>query len=274
MENLAVIRKRNKGAVLRKLRLFGSGRWILGSLLPLLIVVVWQYVSSRSIVDVLLFPAPSTIVQSFIEMIRSGELYRHMEISMKRTLLGFLLGGSLGLLIGAIVGLFRYAEDVLDPIMQMVRTIPMLALTPLFILWFGLGEMSKVLLIALGSFFPLYVNTFLGVRNVDARLFDVALVLEFSRYKQFTKLILPAAMSNILLGIRLSLSISWVLLVVAELMGASRGVGFLIQDARTFVRTDVVFIGIFLFAAFGKVSDSLVRILERRLLKWQDTYKG
>lgn len=141
MENLAVIRKRNKGAVLRKLRLFGSGRWILGSLLPLLIVVVWQYVSSRSIVDVLLFPAPSTIVQSFIEMIRSGELYRHMEISMKRTLLGFLLGGSLGLLIGAIVGLFRYAEDVLDPIMQMVRTIPMLALTPLFILWFGLGEM-------------------------------------------------------------------------------------------------------------------------------------
>ncbi|MFC5703947.1 ABC transporter permease [Cohnella faecalis] len=264
-----------------KFNLFASGKRssvgkkvVLGSVIPILIVSVWQYLSSNGIVDAILFPAPSTILNSFYEMIVSGELIDHLKISVVRAMLGFLLGGSLGLLAGLVVGMFVRAEELLDPTMQMLRTIPLLALTPLFILWFGLGETSKVLLIAFGAFFPLYVNAFLGVRNVDAKLFDVAKVLEFNRFRQITRLVLPAAMPNVLLGLRLSLSVSWLLLVVAELMGASRGVGFLIQDARTFVRTDVVFIGIFLFAAAGKLTDSLVRMLEHWLLKWQDSYKG
>lgn len=257
-----------------KNRVLAGRKYILGGVIPVLIIIVWQYASANRLVDPVLFPAPSTIVATFVDMLRTGELYRHLEISFIRAILGFLLGGSLGLLIGVLVGMFRTAEDVVDPTMQMLRTIPMLALTPLFILWFGLGELSKVLLIALGAFFPLYVNTFLGVRNVDAKLFEVSKVLEFNRYHQMTRLVLPAAMPNVLLGLRLSLSMAWVLLVVAELMGASRGVGFLIQDARTFVRTDVVFIGIFLFAAAGIVSDVTVRLLERTLLKWQDSHKG
>lgn len=207
-------------------------------------------------------------------MVATGELQSHLKVSVLRAFFGFLIGGSTGLLTGLLVGMFNKVEEVLDPTVQMVRAIPILAITPLFILWFGYGEVSKILLISLASFFPLYINTFLGVRNVDAKLFDVAKVLEFNRAQQMLRLVIPAAMPNFLLGLRLSISFSWMVLVSAELMGAEKGVGYLIQDARSFMRTEVVFIGILLFAAVGKLSDSFVRLLEQRLLKWQDTYKG
>ncbi|MNO33772.1 putative aliphatic sulfonates transport permease protein SsuC [compost metagenome] len=245
-----------------------------GSLLPVGILMLWQGFSMLGLADPALFPAPSSIVAELYRLLLSGELIDNLEISMARALGGFLLGGAAGLALGLFVGMHQRAEEYIDPTVQMLRTIPLLAITPLFILWFGFGELSKVLLIAMGAFFPLYVNSFLGVRNVDAKLFDVAKVLEFSQSKLIRKLLLPAAMPNILLGLRLSLSISWMVLVVAELMGADRGVGYLIQDARSFMRTEVVFIGILLFAAVGKISDSLVRLLEARLLKWQDSFKG
>lgn len=257
-----------------KLRVVRGRKVIIGSLLPLVIVAGWQLVSGTGFVNDQLFPPPSAIATAFYHLLQSGELFHHLEISVIRALLGFLLGGSLGLFIGMTVGMFSRVEETVDPTIQMIRTVPLLAITPLFILWFGFGELSKILLIALGSFFPLYVNTFLGVRNVDAKLFEVARVLEFSRAKQMLRLILPAAMPNVLLGLRLSISIAWMVLVVAELMGADRGIGYLIQDARSFMRTEVVFIGIILFAAVGKITDSLVRVLERRFLKWQDSFKG
>lgn len=253
---------------LRKTRLWK------GSLLPVGLLILWQGVSTLGWADPALFPAPVSIAKELYQLLLSGELWDNLKISMARALGGFFLGGTAGLVLGLFVGMHQRAEEYIDPTVQMLRTIPLLAITPLFILWFGFGELSKVLLIALGSFFPMYVNAFLGVRNVDAKLFEVAKVLEFSQSKQIRKLLLPAAMPNILLGLRLSLSISWMVLVVAELMGADRGVGYLIQDARSFMRTEVVFIGILLFAAVGKISDSLVRLLEARLLKWQDSYKG
>lgn len=246
----------------------------LGSSLPILVLAIWQYIGARGLVDPMLFPAPTAIARTFYEMILSGELIDNLEISVLRALFGFLLGGGAGLLLGLTVGMFNRAEELLDPTVQMIRTIPLLAITPLFILWFGFGETSKVLMISLGAFFPLYVNTFLGVRNVDSKLFDVARVLEFGRFQQMIRLVLPAAMPNVLLGLRLSVSFAWLVLVVAELMGSDRGIGYLIQDARSYLRTEVVFIGILLFAAVGKLTDSLVRLLERRLLKWQDSFKG
>jgi sulfonate transport system permease protein len=180
----------------------------------------------------------------------------------------------LGLIFGLLVGVFRKFEDSIDPTVQMLRTIPHLAITPLFILWFGFGEFSKILLIAKGAFFPLYVQTFLGIRNVDSKLFDIARVLEFSKFKQITRLVLPAALPNVLLGLRLSIGVAWLGLVVAELMGSSEGVGYLIMDARQFSQTAVVFVGILIFAFVGKGSDSLVRILEKKLLKWRDNFNG
>jgi len=251
-----------------------SLRIILGALLPVAVLVIWQLASMFELISPQLFPSPVSIFSDFYTMIASGELFHHLGISVMRAMVGFLLGGASGLIIGLLVGLSKRTEQLLDPSVQMLRTVPLLAITPLFILWFGFGELSKILLISMGAFFPLYVNAFLGVRNVDAKLFDVARSLEFSRLHQITKVVLPAAMPNILLGMRLSLSVSWLCLVVAELMGAEQGIGYLIQDARAYMRTGVVFVGIFIFAIVGKLTDSLVRVLETRLLKWQDSYRG
>lgn len=251
-----------------------SKRLALGGLIPVLVLLVWQLASSLEWISPQLFPSPMVIFRSFFEIIVSGELLPHLGISVMRAMLDFIIGGGSGLIIGLLVGLFKRSEQLLDPSIQMLRTVPLLAITPLFILWFGFGELSKVLLISMGAFFPLYVNAFLGVRNVDAKLFDVARVLEFSRLHQVTKVILPGAMPNILLGVRLSLSTSWLCLVVAELMGADQGIGYLIQDARAYMRTEIVFVRIFIFATVGKLTDSIVRVLEAKLLKWQDSYRG
>ncbi|MNO23146.1 putative aliphatic sulfonates transport permease protein SsuC [compost metagenome] len=247
---------------------------IRGILLPLIVLLSWQLASMQGLISDQLFPAPLTILDEFFHLIRTGELFPHLKISFIRAALGFLIGGGAGLLLGILVGMFRKIEETVDPSVQMLRTIPLLAVTPLFILWFGFGELSKVLLISLGSFFPMYVNTFLGVRNVDAKLIEVSRVLEFSRLKQVTRLILPSALPNVLLGLRLSLSVAWLVLVVAELMGADEGIGYLIQDARSFMQTDVVFVGIGIFAAIGKLSDSIVKWFEDRLLRWRDSYRG
>lgn len=247
---------------------------LVGFLLPLAIIVIWQTLSGLKLVSPTLFPSPLIIAIEFLGMLQSGELLHHLKVSIQRAAYGFLLGGTLGLLAGLLVGLQKRAEQILDPSLQMLRTVPHLAITPLFILWFGFGEWSKVLLISLGAFFPLYVNTFLGVRNVDAKLFDVAKVLEFSKFKQITKLVLPSALTNVLLGLRLSLGVAWLGLVVAELMGSSEGIGYMIQDSRQFSRTSAVFVGIIIFAVVGKLADSVVRLLEERLLKWRDSYKG
>ncbi|USB33168.1 ABC transporter permease [Paenibacillus sp. YPG26] len=251
-----------------------SHHLVRGSLIPAIVLILWQTASSLEWISAQLFPPPLTILHSFYEVTVSGELWHHLKPSIMRAMSGFLIGGGSGLLIGLLVGLFKRSEQLLDPTIQMLRTVPLLAITPLFILWLGFGEVSKVLLISMGAFFPMYVNSFLGVRNVDAKLFDVARVLEFSRIQQVTKVILPGAMPNVLLGVRLSLSTSWLCLVVAELMGADRGIGYLIQDARAYMRTDIVFVGIIVFAVAGKLTDSFVRFLEKRLLKWQDIYRG
>lgn len=178
------------------------------------------------------------------------------------------------MLFGLFVGLFRSTEKTLDPSVQMIRMIPHLAIAPLFILWFGIGESSKILLIAKGAFFPLYINTFLGIRNVDNKLFEVSKVLAFSKFQQIIRLVIPAALPNILLGVRLSLGVAWLGLVVAELMGSTSGIGYLMSDARQFNKTSTVFVGIIIFAVIGKLTDSLVRFLEHRLLKWRDSYQG
>ncbi|WP_376739103.1 ABC transporter permease [Paenibacillus sp. 598K] len=243
-------------------------------MLPVALLVTWQGAGLLGLLNPTLLPTPLAILQELIDLTRSGELLGHLRISGWRALLGFLLGGSLGLAAGLWVGFSYKAERLLDPSLQMLRTLPHLAVAPLFILWFGFDETSKILLIAKGAFFPMYVNTFLGIRSVDNKLFDVAEVLQFSRWQLTIKLLLPGALPNLFLGLRLSLGVAWLGLVVAEMMGSSSGIGYLINDARYFSLTTVVFVGIIVFAVFGKLTDSLVKLLERRLLRWQDSYKG
>ncbi|HDR8094743.1 TPA: ABC transporter permease [Bacillus cereus] len=242
--------------------------------IPVIILIIWQLAGVFGLVSKTVLPTPLDIFLAFQDLIKTGELSGHLSISVFRAAAGFFIGGGLGIILGTIVGFSTRSEQYLDPSVQMLRTVPHLAVAPLFVLWFGFGETSKVLLIADGAFFPLYVNAFLGIRGVDSKLFDVARVLEFSKRKLITKLILPAALPNLLLGARLSLGVAWVSLVVAELMGSTEGIGYMIMDARQFSNTDIVFVGIIIFAFVGKFSDSLVRLLEVKFLRWRDNFKG
>lgn len=257
-----------------KRKAFQASNTLLGLLVPVVLLIVWETAAARGLLNPILLPAPSRIAEEFVALAVSGDLVLHLGVSAWRALLGFMLGGGLGLAAGIFVGFSYKAERLIDPSLQMLRTLPHLAIAPLFILWFGFGETSKVLLIAKGAFFPLYVNTFLGIRSVDKKLFEVGRVLEFNRWQLITKLIIPASLPHILLGIRLSIGVAWLGLVVAEMMGSSAGVGYLMNDARSFSLTALVFVCIILFAAAGKLTDSAVKLLERRLLRWQDSYKG
>lgn len=247
---------------------------LLGAILPVLLLGGWQLAGSQGWISTLLFPTPLTIGETFARLAASGELWSHLRVSIVRAALGFGLGAGLGLLFGLAVGLFRQTEKALDPSIQMIRMIPHLAVAPLFVLWFGIGEESKVLLIAKGAFFPLYINTFLGIRNADNKLFEVARVLGFSKFKQVIRLAIPAAMPNVLLGVRLSLGVAWLGLVVAELIASTSGIGYMMSDARQFGKTPAVFVGIIIFALVGMLADAVVRLLERRLLHWRDGYNG
>ncbi|MFE4709979.1 ABC transporter permease [Paenibacillus sp. NPDC056722] len=246
----------------------------LALLLPGSVLILWQTLGHYGIISEMLFPTPYTIGESFWNLAVSGDLWVNLRISAARALSGFVLGGGLGLLLGLLVGLFRRSEKLLDPSLQMIRMIPSLAVVPLFILWFGIGEESKVLLIAKGAFFPLYINTFVGIRGVDNKLFEVTRVLGYSRLKQISRLVLPAALPNVVLGVRLSLGLSWLGLVVAELIASSSGIGYMMSDARQFADTPVVFVGILVFAVAGLLSDTVVRLIERRLLRWKDNFQG
>jgi sulfonate transport system permease protein len=263
-----------KNSVKRRKFYLRASNLVLGLIVPVTLLLVWEVAGAMGYLNPVLLPTPSSIWKELVSMMETGELVRHLGISTWRALLGFLIGGGLGLTMGLWVGFSYKTERLLDPSFQMLRTLPHLAIAPLFILWFGFGETSKLLLIAKGAFFPLYVNTFLGIRSVDSKLFDVGKVLQFSKWQMITKLILPASLPNIFLGIRLSVSVAWLGLVVAELMGSSAGLGYLINDARSFSLTTVVFVGIIVFAVVGKLSDSIIKLLEARALRWQDGFKG
>ena len=245
-----------------------------GAMIPIVTIILWQLAGNYGWVSSEFLPSPLSIGKAFVNLSLTGELTHHLGVSMGRAGIGFLIGGLLGLLLGVFTGLFRTAEYVLDPSIQVLRLVPHLAIAPLIILWFGFGEVSKVAIIVSGSFFPLYINTFMGIRHVDNKLFEVAKVLGFNRYQKLRRLILPAALPSILLGLRLSLAVAWIGLVVAELIGSQAGVGFLINEAKQNSNTEVIFVGIILFAIVGKLIDSLFKRIERRFLFWRDTYQG
>jgi len=240
-------------------------RW----LVPLLIVTLWQLASSVGWLNSRVLPAPSAVVGAFWDLARSGELWHHFIISLQRAGLGVLLGGGLGFAFGILNGTSRIANLLLDTSFQMGRTVPNLALIPLVILWFGIGESGKIFLIALATFFPVYLNTLHGVNSIDPRLKEMAGVYGLSALETFRRVTLPGALPSVLVGLRYALGISWLALVVSESFGASSGIGFLAMDAREFFRTDVIVLAIVIYALIGKAADALVHGLERRLLPWQ-----
>jgi sulfonate transport system permease protein len=236
---------------------------------PLVLLAVWQLGSALRLIPQDVLPAPSLILEAGIELIENGQLADALGVSGLRVVEGLLLGGFIGIALGTAVGLSRWFEAAVDPPMQMIRALPHLGLIPLFILWFGIGELPKVLLVALGVSFPLYLNTFSAIRQVDPKLFETAHVLGFSFWQRFRTIIVPSSAPQVLVGVRQSLAIAWLTLIVAEQINADKGIGFLINNARDFLRIDIIIFGLIVYALLGIGTDAIVRELERRALRYR-----
>jgi len=252
------------------LRVFRGGvPWIL----PVLVLGVWLLASERSLLSTRILPAPSSVLQSGIELVLSGELFGHLAVSFRRAAAGFAIGGSIGFLFGLVNGLIPISEKLFDTTIQMFRNIPHLALIPLVVLWFGIGEKAKVFLVAIGVLFPVYVNTFHGIRSVDQGLMEMGKVYGLRSWSLFWQVVLPGALPSILVGVRYALGVMWLTLIVAETIAADAGIGFMAMNAREFMQTDIVLLSILLYALFGKLADSSAKWLERRFLQWNPGYQ-
>jgi sulfonate transport system permease protein len=239
---------------------------------PLTLLLVWELLSRLGLIQSVVLPPPSSVFVTAQKLLVTGELQANLRASLLRALGGFSLGASVGLLLGVAVGLSRLLHALFDRSLQIIRAVPFLAVVPLVLVWLGIGEASKVFLIALGSLFPMYLNTTLGIRQVDPKLLEMCQLLGLRRSQLIRYVILPGALPSILNGVRLALTTSWLALVVAESFGATAGIGFLATNAREFLQTDVMVFVIVLYAIIGIVSDSLARKLEQRLLAWHPNY--
>jgi len=242
-------------------------QWIV----PAALLVVWDLGFRFGLFRTALFPTPEGVVNATVRLWQNGELVRDLSISTWRALMGFAIGGSVGFALGLLTGLFRLGEDLLDTTVQMVRNVPHLALMPLAILWFGIDESTKVFLVALGVFFPVYLNTFHGIRSIDPDLVQMGRIYGLGRWELFRDILFPGALPSILNGVRFSLGLMWLTLIVAETVASSSGIGYMSMNAREFLQTDVILLGILLYALLGKLADSFVRLFERWLLRWHPT---
>lgn len=240
-------------------------RWIS----PLLLLAGWQLVSGTGWVSRRALPPPTTVWRAALEVAANGQLGDGLAVSLRRMVIGFVIGATVGAALGIFAGLLRWGDASVDPIMQMIRNVPLFGLIPLFILWFGIGELPKLVLIALAAAVPIYVNIHAGIRDADPRLIEAAEVLGYSRWDRLRHVVLPGAAAYTLVGVRLGVASAWLALVVAETIAADSGIGYLINNARDFLRTDIVIVGLLVYAVVGLVMDTVVRLVERFVLRWR-----
>jgi sulfonate transport system permease protein len=246
-------------------------RWaVLGG--PLLLLIVWQLAVTVGHVPANKIPAPSSVLTALRELISSGQLGTALATSVRRVVFGLLLGIALGSGLALASGLTKLGERLIDPVVHMFRTMPVLALLPLFVIWFGIGEKAKVYLIAWAVMFPIYINMFAGIKSVDPKLLEAGRVLGLSRLGQVRQVILPGAMPQFLTGLRLAMGVSWLVLVAAEEINASSGLGYLITNAESLFQTNVIFALLLVYSLLGVTSDVIVRLIERWALAWRSSY--
>jgi len=253
-----------------------NGQWrtrLKGLAVPVAIIVLLEIVVRIGWVPSYQMPAPSEIAVTLTDL-ANGALWKHIGASLIRVLSGFAIGASLALFFAAWVGLSREAEAYLEPTFAGLRSIPSLAWVPLLLLWLGIGETSKVVLIAIGAFFPVYLNGVAAIRGIDRKLVEVGQVFGFSQRQMTLHVFLPAAMPGLFTGLRSGLSLSWMFLVAAELIAATKGLGYLLSDGRETSRPDIVLAAIIVLAVLGKLSDGVLAALEKRFLAWRDSYSG
>ena len=248
------------------------GLQLLSWLAPVVLVIVWEALAQAGYLTPHILPAPSKVIKTAFKLTTTASLLNDLGVSLARAAAGFAIGGTVGFVLGVLVGFSRVAEAAMDRSVQMIRAIPFLAALPLVIVWLGVGEAQKIFLVALGVTFPIYINTTLGIRQVDPKLIELGRVQGLGTLELIRRIILPGALPSILTGVRYALATAWLALVVAETIGAQSGIGFLAMDAREFLRTDVIVLTIVIYAVIGVAADAIARFLEQRLLAWHPNY--
>jgi sulfonate transport system permease protein len=257
---------------LRRRRAYGT--WLLGLALPLTLAVGWELAVRLGMSSGRLMPPPSRLFATFVELSASGELLRHALVTLARVAAGFGLGVVTGTLLGAAAGYSRLVTRLLDPTLQALRSIPSIAWVPLFILWLGIFEASKVTLIAVGVFFPVYLGVLGAIASVDRKIVEVGRIFRLSGPALVRRILLPAILPAYFVALRGGLGLGWMFVVAAEFMGASEGLGYLLVDGQQLGKPDQIVVAILAFAVIGKLTDSLVAALSHRLLRWQDAFKS
>jgi sulfonate transport system permease protein len=247
----------------------GRLSWLRRWVSPVVIIAGWQLLSTVGVLSEDTIASPAQIATTARRLLADGTLGSATLVSVQRVLLGFLIGASIGLVLAVVAGLSRVGEDAVDPPMQMLRTLPHFGLIPLFIVWMGIGETPKIALIAMGVAFPLYLNTFAGIRSIDRKFLEAATTLHLNRRQRLRHVVVPGALPQALVGLRQSLGIAWLSLIVAETVSASSGLGYLINHAREFLQTDVIVVGLAVYSLLGLLTDALVRFVERKALSWR-----
>ena len=240
-------------------------RWIS----PLVLLALWELASVTGLLDERKLASPVQIAQTAIDLIQDGTLGAGTLVSLQRVAIGFTIGAVIGISLAIIAGLSRFGEDAIDPPMQMLRTLPHFGLVSLFIIWFGIGETPKIALIAMGATFPLYLNTFGGIRGIERKTLEAAKSMHLTWTQRIRHVIVPGALPQTLVGLRQSLGIAWLSLIVAETIAPDAGLGAMINDAREFQQTDVVVVGLVVYSLLGLTTDSIVRYTERKALVWR-----
>lgn len=238
-------------------------------IIPALVLFLW-YLSTRPGMNNTLMPSPDKVIQKTAEMIKNGQLWEYLSVSTVRAGKGLLLGSFIGLTLAFLTGLNRILDLTLDTSIQMLRTIPVLAAISLMIIWFGIGERVKVYMVAFGVFFPIYINTYHGIKSIDKGLMEMGAVYGLSRFRIFTDIILPGALPSILVGVRLSLGTMWLLLIASEQIATDAGIGYMAMSARELLQMDKIVLAIILYAILGKLSDASATWLERKLIRWRE----
>ena len=250
-----------------------SANWsaiTLSLVIPILLLAVWSIVTVTEFIPSYQLPSPIAVVETIVGLAQDGTLWSHLGITFSRVIIGSLIGTIIAVLLGSVVGFYSKAERLFDPIIQAFKSIPSLAWVPLFILWMGIGEPSKISLIAVGVFFPVYLNMVSGILNVDRKLIEVGKVYGLSHFELVRRIILPATFPSFFTGLRSGLGLGWMFVVAAELMGASQGLGYLLVIGQSSSSPDLIIASIFLFAIVGKCTDWLVKLVENKVLSWRD----
>ncbi len=252
----------------------GKQQIILPFLIPIVILLVWEWSVTSGLLPNTIIASPLQVASDFFELTINGKLLTHSLTSLYRLTLGFTIGTLIGLALGIAVGTSKFAERLLAPTLQFLAPIPPIAWIPLLIILLGIGEGSKIGLIIIASLITVYINTVQGIRSTDQKLVDVANVLRKSNKDLITKVLLPSATPHIFIGMRIALGLSWILLIAAEVIASSNGLGWLIWDSRNFSRPDDLFVGIIAIGILGKLSDMALVVIEKELTRWRTVFQG